>query len=194
MGRITVCLSCPEYQKGGYCKKKRKDVGALQPACQEMTDLINNKEEDMETTKPTQETKRCPKCGRDLPLEAFNKRKLSADGLQTWCRECTNEAARKSIAKKAETLKEEKPKKKPKPAEPAQTAAPAPEAKERPGKPGGLEPMEEPIPGSEFMILPRRPIQDPALENFASQKLADELRARGYHVDAFREIRTIEQL
>ena len=96
------------------------------------------------------------------------------------------------MAKKAKALKEEEPKKKPKP------AAPAPEAKdepnERPGKPGGLEPMEEPIPGSEFMILPRRPIQDPALENFSSQKLADELRARGYHVDAFREIRTIEQL
>lgn len=182
MGRIAVCLSCPEYEKGGYCRKKRKDVGALQPACQEMTDLINNKEEDMETTKPTQETKRCPKCGRDLPLEAFNKRKLSPDGLQPWCRECTNESARKAMAKKAEALKEEKPKKdpkpRPKPAEPAQTAAPVPAQ--------DPQPKEGPAPHISG--------QDPALENFASQKLADELRARGYHVEAFREIRTIEQL
>ena len=91
MGRIAVCLSCPEYQKGGYCRKKHKDVGALQPACQEMNDLINNKEEEMETMNTqTQETKRCPKCGRDLPREAFNKRTLSPDGLQPYCLECTN--------------------------------------------------------------------------------------------------------
>lgn len=178
MGRIAVCLSCPEYQKGGYCRKKHKDVGALQPACQEMNDLINNKEEDMETMKPTPETKRCPKCGRDLPREAFNKRTLSPDGLQPWCRECTNESARQSMAKKAKALKEEEPKKKPKPAEPAQTAAPVPAQ--------DPQPKEGPAPNT--------PCQDPALENFSSQKLADELRARGYHVDAFREIRTIEQL
>lgn len=42
MNRIVVCLDCPHYQKGGYCSKTRKDVGALTPACdkapQEKTD------------------------------------------------------------------------------------------------------------------------------------------------------------
>mgnify|MGYP002519128633 CR=1 FL=1 len=33
MNRIVVCLDCPHYQKGGYCIKTRKDVGALTPAC-----------------------------------------------------------------------------------------------------------------------------------------------------------------
>lgn len=188
MGRIAVCLSCPEYQKGGYCRKKHKDVGALQPACQEMTDLINTKEdEDMRTKIPTPESKRCPKCGRELPSEAFRPREESKDGLQSWCKECTNEGSRRYMAtKKAEKNGEaipdfgpwpysQDPEQEVKAAEPEpETAAPAPEAKEGPA--------------------PNTSCQDPALENFSSQKLADELRARGYHVDAFREIRTIEQL
>lgn len=33
-------------------------------------------------------TKRCSKCGRELPVSEFNKRARSADGLQSYCREC----------------------------------------------------------------------------------------------------------
>lgn len=33
MSRITMCLDCPEYQKGGYCRHKHKEIGALSPAC-----------------------------------------------------------------------------------------------------------------------------------------------------------------
>ena len=32
--------------------------------------------------------KRCSKCGRFLPLADFNKRKMSSDGLQRYCKEC----------------------------------------------------------------------------------------------------------
>lgn len=32
--------------------------------------------------------KRCPKCGRLLPKEAFNKRTKSSDGLQDNCKDC----------------------------------------------------------------------------------------------------------
>lgn len=32
--------------------------------------------------------KRCPKCGRLLPKEAFNKRAKSSDGLQDNCKDC----------------------------------------------------------------------------------------------------------
>lgn len=32
--------------------------------------------------------KRCPKCGRLLPKEAFNKRTKSSDGLQDKCKDC----------------------------------------------------------------------------------------------------------
>lgn len=33
-------------------------------------------------------TKICSKCGRELPLECFGKRKRSKDGLQPYCKEC----------------------------------------------------------------------------------------------------------
>ena len=40
----------------------------------------------METTEV--KTKRCPKCGRELPVSEFSKRARSTDGLQIYCREC----------------------------------------------------------------------------------------------------------
>lgn len=38
-------------------------------------------------THPTS-TKRCTKCGKELPATEFNKRRASADGLQQWCKQC----------------------------------------------------------------------------------------------------------
>lgn len=37
------------------------------------------------------ERKVCPKCGRLLPVDAFNKSSKHGDGLQCWCRECQRE-------------------------------------------------------------------------------------------------------
>ena len=34
MGIVSVCLDCPHYQNGGYCRKKQKTVSALAPACE----------------------------------------------------------------------------------------------------------------------------------------------------------------
>lgn len=170
MGLIAVCLDCPEYIKGGYCNKKKKDVGALQPACPEVTYLINNNEEDMETTpKPTQETKHCPKCGRDLPRDAFNKKARSSDGLQAYCRECTNESARRTIAKKRAEETGKKP--------PKEKAWPV-----GPNTPTKAKETER---------------QDPELElldNFDSKTLVAELRARGFEVICTRPVTVIEEL
>lgn len=44
----------------------------------------------METQKL--KTKRCIKCGRELPVTEFYKRTDSPDGLQSWCKECFKEA------------------------------------------------------------------------------------------------------
>lgn len=73
MNRIVVCLDCPHYQKGGYCTKTRKDVGALSPACdkapQEKTD-----DDIIDTVKIAEEpqtTKKCARCGEVLPLRSF---------------------------------------------------------------------------------------------------------------------------
>ncbi len=35
--------------------------------------------------------KRCTRCGRELPLTAFNKHRRERDGLNGWCRDCTHE-------------------------------------------------------------------------------------------------------
>ena len=37
---------------------------------------------------PESNTKRCTKCGRVLPLSAFNKHRLCKDGIDSRCREC----------------------------------------------------------------------------------------------------------
>ena len=38
--------------------------------------------------------KKCNRCGRTLDESEFGKNKSHKDGLQTWCRECTNEYMR----------------------------------------------------------------------------------------------------
>ncbi|KKK52272.1 hypothetical protein LCGC14_3106590 [marine sediment metagenome] len=45
------------------------------------------------------ETKICPKCERELPVEAFNKCRSTKDGLQGSCRECYREYQQKNRAR-----------------------------------------------------------------------------------------------
>jgi len=44
-------------------------------------DLSTNQE-------PKKATKVCTKCGRELPVDQFSRRKTSPDGLQQWCKAC----------------------------------------------------------------------------------------------------------
>lgn len=97
MNRIVVCLDCPHYQKGGYCIKTRKDVGALTPACdkapKEKTDDIIDTVEIIENAPQT--TKKCERCGETLPLSMYewintkNGRKM-----RRICSNCYHEAMR----------------------------------------------------------------------------------------------------
>ena len=48
----------------------------------------------METT-----TKKCTKCGRELPIESFNKNKKNLDGYQYYCKECGMEYSRANYQK-----------------------------------------------------------------------------------------------
>jgi 5-methylcytosine-specific restriction endonuclease McrA len=45
------------------------------------------------------ETKRCAKCGNDLPLTAFNKDRSRRDGLFPYCRACRTGVAKADYAK-----------------------------------------------------------------------------------------------
>ena len=40
-------------------------------------------------------TKKCSKCGRELPISEFYRNSSSKDGLQGWCKDCTNDKLRK---------------------------------------------------------------------------------------------------
>lgn len=46
-------------------------------------------------------TKRCPKCGRELPASEFYVKKGAADGLQAWCKKCQKAASHNRFASKA---------------------------------------------------------------------------------------------
>lgn len=80
MGIVSVCLDCPHYQNGGWCRKKQKTVGALAPACEDSQKTNEDQEDDG--------LKTCRKCGRELPKESFAKNAGAPDGLQSTCREC----------------------------------------------------------------------------------------------------------
>lgn len=43
--------------------------------------------------------KYCPKCKRTLPVSQFGKNKNNIDGLQTYCKSCTNQAVKNSYYK-----------------------------------------------------------------------------------------------
>ena len=98
MNRIVVCLDCPHYQKGGYCIKTRKDVGALTPACdkapKEKTDDIIDTTEIIENAPQT--TKKCERCGENLPLSMYEWINTK-DGrkLRRICSNCYHEAMRR---------------------------------------------------------------------------------------------------
>lgn len=46
------------------------------------------------------ETKLCKCCGRELPIEMFNKHKRNSDGLQIYCKDCQKQKNQLSINKR----------------------------------------------------------------------------------------------
>ena len=52
-----------------------------------------------------EDTKICPKCGRELPRSEFSMKTNSKDGLQSYCKDCIREASRKSYEKRKGLLK-----------------------------------------------------------------------------------------
>lgn len=49
----------------------------------------------------TVETKRCPICGRELPLSQFYKNRNNKDGHSSFCKECDKERVRAIRANKS---------------------------------------------------------------------------------------------
>lgn len=115
MSRIVVCMDCPNCEKGGYCRHKHKDVGALALACDHAKELNKkfnpeDNEETMGNLAPQAKTKTCTKCGRELPISEFYARTGAKDGLQTICKECHNAKTKESIARRKAQTEDAKPK------------------------------------------------------------------------------------
>lgn len=101
MSAVVFCLNCAHYQKGGYCRKKRRDISALQPACEDALAPDYVQEEMVEKAKLETE-RRCTKCRQVLPLSEFEytrsnkgekiKRKI--------CKTCYHESMSKRARKK----------------------------------------------------------------------------------------------
>lgn len=101
MSAVVFCMNCAFYQKGGYCRKKLRDIGALNPACENALAPDHVPEEMAEKAKLETE-KRCTKCRQVLPLSEFEytrsnkgekiKRKI--------CRTCYHESMSKRARKK----------------------------------------------------------------------------------------------
>lgn len=126
MSRIAMCIDCPNYQKGGYCRHKKKDVGALSPACDHaltLNEKFNPEDEEatMETAAPEprkmefkaepapEKTKKCRTCGRELPLSEYYERRDSKDGLESSCKECRIKDAAEKCQRRRETRAAKRP-------------------------------------------------------------------------------------
>lgn len=53
-----------------------------------------------------EETKHCPKCDQDKPLDTFGKNRSRPDGLQAWCKLCSKKNQRERRKTERKTLLE----------------------------------------------------------------------------------------
>ena len=102
MSAVVVCLDCAFYQKGGYCRKKRRDIGALNPACDKALAPDHVPEEIVEVAKLETE-RRCTKCKQVLPLSEFEYTRTNKGEKikRKICRTCYHE----SMSKKKDITK-----------------------------------------------------------------------------------------
>lgn len=114
--------------------------------------------------KKTMETKVCKTCGRTLPVSAFSACVLTADKLQSNCKECMSYKQRSGRAKKAKAMFEAEVEAQPI-TEPARVKVKPEAVRER--------------------IIERDGV--PTIKDYSPQELADELRRRGYIVKVFEE-------
>lgn len=61
----------------------------------------------METQGLEVKTKKCSRCGRELPVTEFYKKSDTPDGLQSWCKECFREAEKQQRKRKSGGVSDE---------------------------------------------------------------------------------------
>jgi hypothetical protein len=110
------------------------------------------------------ETKKCSKCGRELPRSEFHSHSSTKDGLQSQCKECAREAARIANRKRRCIKKNQ--------SGGAEVKAPI------------ATPVEKPM---------HKVYTNPVLAPISPRELMMELKARGYEGElVFKEIKITE--
>lgn len=101
MSAVVVCLDCAFYQKGGYCRKIRRDISALNPACEKALAPDHVPEEMVEVAKLETE-RRCTKCKQVLPLSEFEYTRTNKGEKikRKICKTCYHESMSKRSRKK----------------------------------------------------------------------------------------------
>lgn len=105
------------------------------------------------------ETKKCPCCGRELPVELFNKSKKNRDGLSTYCKFCHREKVHESYARKK--------------AEKATLVKNAQEAAD-------ANPKADVIVTKDGRTLRRVTVDCKPLKDYSARELLEEIKRRGY--------------
>lgn len=104
-GARGYCMDCPHYSKGAICSKTGKEIGALwQKKCYS-GEALPPQVQTQKKSNTMEKTKKCIKCGEELPISAFGKHTKTKDGLQSWCKKCIRvyaKAAKQSIKENVE--------------------------------------------------------------------------------------------
>lgn len=73
----------------------REGVKVYDTTWQKIIDNANVTPEVKQKIKEKMETKKCSKCGRELPVSEFTKNSTRKDGLQSYCKTCQREVSLK---------------------------------------------------------------------------------------------------
>lgn len=90
-----VCPKCGRTLNRNMFWRNSNMPDGLQYWCKDCMNG-NVKKMQLTTVNPdTHKTKKCTKCGRELPMSMFSDMKKSKDGKQYWCKDCMRDAVSK---------------------------------------------------------------------------------------------------
>lgn len=150
-----ICGTCATF-KDGKCLTKRTETGFFDGA-------------DCETHTPRDpKTKRCSRCGRELPVEKFGRHWRTEDGLKKICNDCQSALIKEGGPQKDKKRKADA------------NGDPAKDEEARHAEtPASAEAPAEIIPGNETREEYPAPVMD--LSGYTDEELYQELKKRGWN-------------
>lgn len=120
-----LCGQCAWCDDGRYCRRTHKDVpyfgvrtcyttkeefmllfALTKSESESELESKQNSESKMESKMETPTTKICKDCGRELPIENFQRQEKSKDGYMHICKECKSKRVLTGVAKETPSPRE----------------------------------------------------------------------------------------